>query len=136
MRFLVFVVALVGCVTSCGGDPTGPQGLVRFADRDINLGQGVSGQFQLTNVSSDPLSGVTFKSRGAVKSGVAVEGARLTVLSGSLGVLEPGRKLSFPFTLEIGTLSPGSYTLELSVLVDGEESDRAKIRFIKGERRR
>ena len=129
MRSLVLVAAV--CVTACG-DSTGPQGFVRFADHDINLGGGISGQFQLTNESSEPIEGITFDSDPPVnRSGVVVDGARLTVLSGPVGSLEPGRKLSFPFTIEITSLPPDEYSLELRVLVDGVESDRTRIRFVR-----
>jgi hypothetical protein len=130
MRCMVLVFAVL--TTACGGGPTGPLGLVRFADREINLGVGFSGQFQLTNVGSEPLTDLSFGSESAVNAdGVAVEGARLTVLSGSVGSLPPGRKISFPFRIEALTLPPGRYTLDLKALVDGEESDRTTIRFIR-----
>ena len=45
--------------------------------------------------------------------------------------LEPGRKLSFPFTIEITLLPPDEYSLELRVLVDEVESDRTSIRFVR-----
>lgn len=134
MRYLVVLLAMF--VAACGGGPTGPVGLVRFADRDIDVGDGRSGQFQLTNNGSEPVSGITFDSEGTLNSsGTAVEGARLTILTGSLGPLDPGRKFSFPFRIEVTTLPPGSYSIELRVLVDGEESDRAKIRFFEPEPR-
>jgi hypothetical protein len=132
LRYLALAVVLLGA--ACGGGPTGPLGLVRFADRDIKLGEGLSGQIQLTNVGSEPLSGVTFKSNDPVNSsGDTVDGARLNVLTGTLGFLDPGRKLSFPILikLKVSGIAPGSYSIELMVLVDGEESDRATIRFVR-----
>ncbi len=134
MKYLVLAVAIFA--TACGGGPTGPVGLVRFADRDINLGAGDAGQFQLTNTGSEPLTGVTFRKDATVDDdGVAVEGGKLTVLFGAIQRLDPGRKFSFPFIIDTVGLAPGKYSLVLRVLVDGEESDRATIRFVKPEPR-
>ena len=131
MRWTIIALGLLAA--ACGSDASGPVGPVRFVDRDINLGQGLSGQVQVVNGGSAALTGVSFQGGDAVNGdGEVVDGARVVVLSGVIGSLRPGRKLSFPITLEISAIPPGSYSISLAVLVDGEESDRAKIRFRKG----
>jgi hypothetical protein len=123
-------VVLASLVALGCGDPTGPDGgIVRFVDDDINLGLTTAGQFQVRNEGSQAVGPVSFRSGGALENGEEVGGADLRIFGGSIPLFEPGSKLGFGFVIDPRGLPPGPYEMFVYVVVNGQDSDRAKIRW-------